>query len=73
MTRLEKIKQLADKYEDTNTNTLLKALVEKYGIEEVVAASGLSASSVVQYTTRTNASPVAWKTLIKAETVLSQI
>lgn len=74
MSRIDRIKKLAAEYEDTNdTNARLKTLVEKYGIEEVVAASGLSVSSVVQYTTRTNTHPVAWKTLIKAETILSQI
>ena len=73
MSRIEEIKKRAAEYEETNTNARLKTLVEKFGIEEVVAASGLSVSSVVQYTTRTNPHPVAWKTLIKAETILSQI
>lgn len=73
MSRIEQIKKHAAEYEETNTNARLKALVEKHGIEEVVAASGLSVSSVVQYTTRTNTHPVALKTLIKTETILSQI
>ena len=73
MSRIEEIKKRAAEYEDADTNARLKVLVEKHGIEEVVAASGLSVSSVVQYTTRTNIHPVAWKTLIKAETILSQI
>ena len=73
MSRIEEIKRRATEYEDADTNARLKALVEKHGIEEVIAASGLSLSSVTQYTTRTNTHPVAWKTLIKAETILSQI
>jgi hypothetical protein len=73
MSRIEEIKRLEAEYKDADTNARLKLLVEKYGIEEVIAASGLSLSSVTQYTTRTNTHPVAWKTLIKAETILSQI
>lgn len=78
MTRLEKIKQLADEYdkkqiEDKVTNTRLKALVEKHGIEDVSAASGLAMSSVVQYVTKADSYLVSWKALIKAETILSQI
>ena len=73
MSRIEEIKRLEAEYKDADTNARLKLLVEKYGIEEVIAASGLSLSSVIQYTTRTNTHPVAWKTLIKAETILSQI
>lgn len=73
MSRIEEIKRLEAEYKDVDTNARLKLLVKKYGIEEVIAASGLSVSSVVQYTTRTNTHPVAWKTLIKAETILSQI
>ena len=73
MSRIEEIKRLEAEYKDADTNARLKLLVEKHGIEEVIAASGLSLSSVVQYTTRTNTHPVAWKTLIKAETILSQI
>lgn len=73
MSRIEEIKRLKAEYKDADTNARLKLLVEKYGIEEVIAASGLSLSSVTQYTTRTNTHPVAWKTLIKAETILSQI
>ena len=73
MSRIAEIKRRAGEYHDADTNARLKLLVEKYGIEEVIAASGLSVSSVVQYTTRTNTHPVAWKTLIKAETILSQI
>ena len=73
MSRIEEIKRMEAEYKDADTNARLKLLVEKYGIEEVIAASGLSLSSVTQYTTRTNTHPVAWKTLIKAETILSQI
>ena len=73
MSRIEEIKRREAEYEDADTNARLKALVEKHGIEEVIAASDLSLSSVTQYTTRTNTHPVAWKTLIKAETILSQI
>ena len=64
MSRIEEIKRLEAEYKDTDTNARLKLLVEKHGIEEVIAASGLSLSSVTQYTTRTNTHPVAWKTLI---------
>ena len=42
MSRIEEIKKREAEYEDTDTNARLKALVEKHGIEEVVAASGLS-------------------------------
>lgn len=78
MTRLEKIKQLADEYdkkqfEDKLTNKRLKALVDKHGVEEVSAASGLAMSSIVQYVTKTDPYIVSWKAIIKAETVLSQI
>ena len=73
MSRIEEIKRLEAEYKDADTNARLKLLVEKHGIEEVIAAFGFSLSSVTQYTTRTNTHPVAWKTLIKAETILSQI
>jgi hypothetical protein len=77
MTRLDKIKVAAEKYDtaikqDTSTNDRLRVLVEKYGVEEVSAASGLAVSSLLHYTRRVAPLRASLHSVIKAETVLSK-
>jgi len=77
MTRLEKIKQSAENYDtaikqDTSTNDRLRVLVEKYGVEEVSAASGLAVSTLLHYTRRIASLRASLHSVIKAETVLSK-
>jgi uroporphyrinogen-III synthase len=54
------------------TNFRLKALVNKYGVDAVCAASGLKVSSIVQYTSKKNSPQCSEATVKKAETILSQ-
>ena len=77
MTRLDKIKVAAEKYDtaikqDTSTNDRLRVLVKKYGVEEVSAASGLAVSSLLHYTRRVASLRASLHSVIKAETVLSK-
>ncbi|MCP4984684.1 MAG: hypothetical protein GY928_01085 [Colwellia sp.] len=56
---------------DKNTNRRLVKLVDKYGIEAVVIATGLKASSIVLYTSRNTAPQIKEATISKAESILS--
>ena len=76
---IEKIKQAAEKYDkqtkekkSAENNQRLKELVAEYGIDRVVAATGLSAGSVVLYTTRNTAHHCSDYALEKAVTILKQ-
>jgi hypothetical protein len=74
---IELIKKAAADYDASNETTgeqrteRFKTLVEKYGVDNVCAATGLKCSSVVKYTQKNNY-PIAMQTLVKAETILGK-
>jgi phage-related minor tail protein len=75
MIDINKVLQARKKYDEpkeSQTSVRLKALVDKYGVDAVCAASGLKVSSVVQYTTKKNSPQCSESTVKKAETILSQ-
>jgi len=80
MTRLDQIKEAAAEY-DKRQQTLyknvdagdrIKQLIEQYGIEDVMAASGLKMSTLSQYMYKSNNLKAATRVLGKLEAVLSQ-
>lgn len=80
-TTIEQILAAAKQYDEDHrdvpgdmpkTNARLVALIEKYGVDKVSAASGLKVSSLMQYTRKSSPPVVSGYTVIKAETVLNQ-
>jgi uroporphyrinogen-III synthase len=75
MININEVLQARKEYEKPKrnpTNFRLKALVDNYGVDAVCAASGLKASSIVQYISKKNSPQCAECTVKKAETILSQ-